>query len=122
VECGEERSRTNEKDAASYLFDAVGDGDAVQRAEFQGSEDKEVECAWQDIGWFSHESMISHSDIDCPYALAERRRYRKPAGSRFTRVLSVKWDNITGWRAMYWATGVWSRMIRLRELLRISAR
>lgn len=41
MEYGEQRSGTNEKDAPSDLFDAVGDGDAVQRAEFQYSQDKE---------------------------------------------------------------------------------
>ncbi len=67
VKRGEKRSRTNEKDAASDLFDAVGDADAVQRTEFQSSENQKVEGARQDVGWFRHGSMISIDDIDCQH-------------------------------------------------------
>jgi hypothetical protein len=74
---GEKRSRTNEKDTASDLFNAVGDANAVQRIELQGSENQEVEGARQDIGWFGHMPIISIGDIDCQCLFSLSLDYRE---------------------------------------------
>jgi len=76
VESGEKRTGPNHKHAAGDALDAVGNADAVKRAELEGTEDQEIEGALQEVGFCHKEecndrpgslsySMISNVDIVC---------------------------------------------------------
>src|SRR6476469_5367048 len=60
-----ERSRPHDEYAFRHLFDTVGNAHAMQRLEFQRTQNQEVECALQKISRFRHARIISTSDIEC---------------------------------------------------------
>src|SRR5579871_218819 len=54
VKRGKERAGSNLEGAFSHLLNAVGDADAVERSQFESTEDEEVQSALQEVGRSGH--------------------------------------------------------------------
>jgi len=76
VQRGEEGTGADYKNAPRYLFDAIGNGDAVQRTKLQRAEDEQVERPLQKFS-LGHGMIISAVDIGCQYLAAQAVQVRR---------------------------------------------